>query len=125
MRNMSFAMTIDALLEGRKDVTRRIGWQHLRPGDRLCAVAKAMGLRKGEKLRRLARLRVVSVRRERLADVTSQDVVREGYPNLSANEFIQKLEEALRCSENDEVTRIEFVVEERLEEPERRGNPCP
>lgn len=114
MRNMSFAMTVDALLEGRKDVTRRMGWEFLRPGDRICAVEKAMGLRRGEKLNRLAVLRVTDVRRERLVEITSDDVRREGYPGLSANEFIAKFEKAMRCDENDEVTRIEFVVEELL-----------
>jgi len=53
MRNMSFMLTTGALLEGRKMVTRRLGWWFLKPGDRLCAVERCMGLKAGERVRRL------------------------------------------------------------------------
>lgn len=47
MRIMSFALTEQQLMDGTKTVTRRVGWANLKPGDRLTAVRKAMGLKKG------------------------------------------------------------------------------
>ena len=48
MRNMSFAMTTEAVRNQTKTVTRRFGWWFLKPGDMVQPVEKAMGLRKGE-----------------------------------------------------------------------------
>ena len=45
---ISFSLTTPQFRDGTKDVTRRLGWTFLKPGDRLCAVVKAMGLKKGE-----------------------------------------------------------------------------
>jgi len=67
MRNMSFALTVDQIMEGTKLVTRRLGWLHLKPGDQLRPVRKCMGLRPGEKLDVLRDpITVVGVRREPL-----------------------------------------------------------
>ena len=44
MRNMSFFMTTKQFEDGSKDITRRFGWWNLKPGDRVKAVKKAMGL---------------------------------------------------------------------------------
>lgn len=65
MRNMSFALTTDQFLAGTKTVTRRLGWKFLKPGDRVMACEKCMGLRKGEKIRRLGEIEIVSVKRDR------------------------------------------------------------
>lgn len=65
-RLMSVAYTADAVIERRKTVTRRKGWQFLKPGDRLTLCRKVQGRRKGEPLDRLAEVEVVSVRREQL-----------------------------------------------------------
>lgn len=86
MRNMSFALTTSQILEGSKDVTRRLGWLQLKPGDLIRPVRKCMGLRPGEKIQPLRDpLRVVSVRRERLDLMTTDieygfdEVRREGF----------------------------------------------
>ena len=50
MRLMSFSETTDQIRARTKTVTRRDGWDNLRPGERLWAVEKAMGLRKGQKV---------------------------------------------------------------------------
>lgn len=113
MRIMSFAMTVEALLGGYKDVTRRLGWLHLKPGDRVRAVRKAMGLRLGEKVEQLAIIRIVSVSRERLDTITPAEVAREGWPGHAPSEFVELFQSAYRCAPDVEVTRIEFVVEER------------
>ena len=54
---MSFMLTTNQIIDETKDVTRRNGWENLKPGDRLRAVEKAMGLKKGEKQRLLRDLR--------------------------------------------------------------------
>lgn len=86
MRNISFSLTTPQFIDGTKDVTRRFGWWFLRPGDRLCAVEKAMGLKKGEKMNRLGVIEIVSTRGEPLDTMTKnldygfEEVRREGYP---------------------------------------------
>ena len=65
-RLMSCAMTTQAVIERRKNVTRRKGWTFLKPGDRLTLCEKVMGRKKGEPLVRLAEVEVVDVRREPL-----------------------------------------------------------
>jgi hypothetical protein len=67
MRNMSFALTTNQIMEGEKTVTRRLGWLHLKPGQQVRPVRKCMGLRPGEKLDVLRDpLTIVGVRREPL-----------------------------------------------------------
>lgn len=66
MRNMSFALTTKQIRARTKTVTRRLGWQFLKPGDLVRAVVKAQGLKKGEKVEPLGVLRIVGVRVEPL-----------------------------------------------------------
>lgn len=107
-RNISFSMTKQQFLDGSKDVTRRMGWLHLQGGDVLCAVEKAMGLKKGEKINRFGLIRVVQANREPLKAITQEDVVREGFPHWSTDEFIKFFCKGHGCRPEDEVTRIEF-----------------
>ncbi len=67
---MSFALTEPQLMDGSKTVTRRTGWQNLKPGTRLLAVRKAMGLKAGEKVQPLCEIEITSVRRERIDVIT-------------------------------------------------------
>jgi hypothetical protein len=53
MRNISFSLTEEQFLDGSKDITRRLGWANLKPGDRLMGCRKCMGLRPGESIVRL------------------------------------------------------------------------
>lgn len=89
MRRMSFALTTEQVLARTKTVTRRLAhtWAALKPGDLLLAVDKSMGLKKGEKSRVLAVVRVTDVRVEPLADITAEDVAREGFPRWTPDEF--------------------------------------
>lgn len=119
MRNMSFMLTVGPIRARQKIVTRRLGWLGLKPGDQIRAVEKAMGLKKGEKVTELAILKVVDVRRERLARM-SEDVDygfaecrKEGFgdhPRLSWPssfvEFFCATHQA--CTPETVVTRIEF-----------------
>lgn len=113
-RNISFAITTEQFLNRTKDVTRRLGWKFLNPGDLLMGCKKCMGFKKGEKIERLGLIQVVSVRREDLSDLTfdpiygRQEMVREGFPNMSPNEFIAMFSKHNKCGQHTEITRIEF-----------------
>jgi hypothetical protein len=79
---MSCAITIDAVRERRKTVTRRHvdTWQTLKPGDRLTLVEKAMGLRKGERHVVLAEVEVVSNEVVGLlGSLNADEIAREGF----------------------------------------------
>ena len=107
-RNISFALTTPQFLDGSKDVTRRLGWWTLKPGTVLCAVEKGMGLKKGEKVKRLGLIEVVSARTEPLCDITDEDVVREGFPGWTARDFTDFFCRESGCKYNEQVRRIEF-----------------
>lgn len=71
MRNMSFSITTKQMYAGTKDVTRRLGWWNLKVGDVVMAVEKGMGLKKGEKVKRIYPIEIVSVSREPLQYITA------------------------------------------------------
>lgn len=73
MRNMSFMLTTQQMYDRTKDVTRRIGWWNLKPGDAVMAVEKGMGLKKGEKVKRIYPIRILSVGTEFLHTLIEQD----------------------------------------------------
>lgn len=112
-----------------KDVTRRLGWTNLKVGERLQACEKCMGRKKGEPLVRICVVEVVSVRREPLNyllglpyadDVTERarhgyreygfkEVIREGFPELSPEQFVDFFCRTHKgCTLDTTVTRIEF-----------------
>lgn len=114
-RHMSFALTERQLMDGSKTVTRRMGWRTLTAGDEVIAVRKAMGLRKGERVHRLARLHIISVRRDPLMVITSGDCRREGFPDMTPDEFIAFFcRTHAGCTAETIVARIEFEIVERL-----------
>jgi hypothetical protein len=102
MRLMSFALTTAQLLDGSKTVTRRVGWENLVPGQRIKAVKKAMGLKKGEAPEVLAEIEVVSVRRERLDAIDQADCVAEGFPHLNTDEFVDMFCKHMKVINADE-----------------------
>jgi len=107
-RNMSFFMTTEQIKNRTKTVTRRLGWKFLKPGDVVWAVEKAQGLKKGEKINRLCKLRIVSVRRERIDDMEQPECALEGLPDMFVEEFIQWFTCEMGIHVWEEVTRIEF-----------------
>lgn len=119
MRNISFALTEPQFLDGSKDVTRRVGWLHLKPGDRLMGVRKAMGLKPGEQIVRLGAIEVVSVRREPLramiddVDYGFEECRREGFGPPSRYQWPSAFVDFFcgshkGCTPETMVTRIEF-----------------
>jgi hypothetical protein len=84
-RNISFAMTTEQFKARTKTVTRRLGWANLGPGDVLMGCRKCMGLKPGQKIERLGKIRVKSVRREKLRAMT--DDVDYGFRECRAEGF--------------------------------------
>ncbi len=109
MKRISFMLTPRQLLDGSKDVTRRLGWKTLKPGDRLLAVSKCMGLKPGEKAEVYGPIEVISVRREPLWQCDSHEARREGFPEMSWGQFVEFFCRTHKgCTPETEVTRIEF-----------------
>ncbi len=129
-RNISFSLTTPQFLDGSKDVTRRMGWMNIKAGDVLQAVEKAMGLKKGEKIKPLGLIRVVSVRRERLRDMMDRDdgygfdeAKREGFPHCSPPLFVDffcKIHKG--CIPGSIITRIEFERVKATAEPQEKAD---
>ena len=91
-RRLSCSMTIDAVRDRSKTVTRRHvdTWKNLQPGDRLTLIEKGMGLPKGTKQVVLAEVEVVDVAVESLHDIRDDwdGTKREGLGHMTADEFI-------------------------------------
>jgi len=107
-RHMSFTLTKEQIRNHTKDVTRRRGWWFLEPGDEIVAVEQIMGLRRGEKVAPLCKIRVISTRPEPLNAITPAEVEREGFPKLSPEQLIELYCQHMRCPSTEEVNRIEF-----------------
>jgi hypothetical protein len=115
VRHMSFALTTPQMRARTKTVTRRLGsWLNLKPGTLLLAVEKSQGLRKGEKVRPIGVIRVVSVKQESLGDLVGTDygdaeAVREGFPEHSGEQFVEMFQQRNGSGPGlPVVTRIEF-----------------
>jgi hypothetical protein len=108
-RYMSFALTTEQVADKTKTVTRRFGWWFLKPGDLVQPVEKAMGLKPGEKVRRIGGLiRIVSTRREPLNAIDDADCSKEGFPSLKPIGFVAMMRGHYGCEYTDEINRIEF-----------------
>lgn len=109
MRNMSFMLTTPQMREETKDVTRRLGWWDLKAGDVVMAVEKGMGLKKGEKVKKIYPIQIISAYPEPLHYITAAEVVREGFPHFSIRDFITMFMKSHKgCKPETMVNRIEF-----------------
>jgi hypothetical protein len=115
MRAISFALTTPQFLDGSKTVTRRMGWRNLKPGDRLIACEKSMGLGKGGKRKDIGVIEVISFNREQLGRMIYErkwgqiECIREGFPNMTPEQFVAFFCASHKgCNAWSEVTRIEF-----------------
>lgn len=123
MRNMSFMLTTEQIKNRTKTVTRRVGWKFIKVGNLIQAIEKGQGLKKGETVKKLAVLRVEGVRVEPLWYMGHDDVIREGFPELSVIGFIDMFCKSHKgCTPETEVTRILFsyVEPHQVAEFERR-----
>ncbi len=101
-------MTTEQFRNRTKTVTRRFGWWFLKPGDVVQGVEKSMGLKKGEKIKPLGLIRIVSTRREPLNAITEADLVLESMPETSPREFVELLCSVKRVPPDEPVNRIEY-----------------
>lgn len=113
MRNISFALTTPQFVAGEKDVTRRLGWEFLKEGDRLMACEKCQGIKKGG-LVRLGEIEVIQVSRQPLNLMVesrswgNKESTREGFPGLSGKQFVEMFCRHMKCDPLTIITRIEF-----------------
>lgn len=120
MRNMAFSMTKAQIRAGTKTVTRRMGWDNLAVGEEFCAIEKGQGLKKGEKIVRMAILRCVSNSRERLFALIErpaygkEEAKREGFPEMDGIDFVNffcrghREPNGDRCTAQSKPSRIGF-----------------
>ena len=108
MRNMSFSMTTRQMKDRTKTVTRRFGWLFLKPGDKVMACIKCMGLKKGEKIERLYPIEILNCRGEALYQITKADCIKEGFPDMSPNDYVWMMKKKFKCDRDKIVNRIEF-----------------
>ena len=115
MRNMSFSKTTAQIRARTKTVTRRLGWGDLKPEDMVCAVEKGQGLKKGEKVKRIAPLRIEGLRPESLLKILEEpdygrrEMILEGFPGRDPVDFVEMF---LEMNEFDytekKINRIQF-----------------
>lgn len=110
-RNMSFSMTTEAARNREKDITRRLGWANLKPGDVVQQVEKAMGLKKGDKVKKIHLIRIVSNEPEMLIDMENHgpdECRREGFPDMTPRQFMDMFCEHNQVTTYSIVNRIVF-----------------
>jgi hypothetical protein len=114
---MSFSMTTEAVRNHTKTVTRRLGWANLEPGTLLWACEKCQGLKKGEKVVKIALIRVLRNDLEPLDamyEYGSYETTREGFPGMGISSFIDMFIRANKLHLNtyspstQVINRIEF-----------------
>lgn len=108
MKRMSFSKTIIPMRAARKWVTTRIGWRNLKPGDRVLAIEKGMGLAKGERQVEIGEIEIISAQPATLADRPESDAMAEGFPGWPWSRFVARYCAAFRCNPQSAPTRIEF-----------------
>jgi hypothetical protein len=105
---MSFMLTKEQIRKKQKTVTRRLGWWFLKPGDVVWACEKCMGLKKGAKVKRICLIQIVDTHPEPLTAITQEECAKEGFPDMTPDQFIKMFCELDRCKPDTIVNRIEF-----------------
>lgn len=105
---MSFALTTQQIINETKTVTRRLGWWFLNRLDMIQAVEKCQGLKKGEKVKRLKTLIILSTYPERLNTITAEEVEKEGFKGKSPEWFIEMFCKHNNCLPDTVVNVIRF-----------------
>ncbi len=80
----------------------------MKPGDIVCGVKKAMGLKAGESIERLGLTRIISTHWEPLDQITADDVIRGGSSAWSPAQFVEMLVSHYKIQPDKPVNRIEF-----------------
>lgn len=106
---ISFSKTEKPFKSGIKTQTRRLGWSTLSGDTYMMGVSKRMGLRKGESPERWGAIYVTNACYERLDDITQKDVIAEGFPEWTPEQFVTFFCDEMRCAPREQVRKIEFV----------------
>ena len=118
MPNMSYFLTTKQFIENKKDVTRRIGWTTLKDSDTYTAVLKSQGLKTGEKITKLGECMCISNAPEQLDEIIRNpyrdgskrsEMEREGFPDMTAEQFVNFFCKHMKVSPKTVVNRIEFM----------------
>lgn len=113
MRNMSFGLTKEQFRARTKTVTRRLGWWVVAPGEIICGVERVMGFKKGEKLVKMGEIEVLESGGEPLRAITKAEVILEGFPDWTPEQFVEFFCRANKVQPTVTVNRILFrYVEE-------------
>lgn len=107
-RNMSFMLTTEQVKNRTKTTTRRLGWWFLKPGDIVNAVEKAMGLKKGEKIKHIWQIRIKGTIPQTLNNIDRIDLRYEGFPDMTPAEFVAMFCKHNKCKPDKVINRIEF-----------------
>lgn len=86
---MSVRETEAQVRDRSKTETRRLGWRFLEPGARLTLCPKVRGRRPGEELERLVEVEVTAVEQQRLWEISQEDVIAEGFPDWTPEQFVE------------------------------------
>ena len=114
MKNISFFLTTQQFKNRTKDVTRRIGWRDVEPGELLQGVLKGQGIPKGGTIQKLGVIQVKEARREPLNKMLEDgpygwlECIREGFPNMEPKGFVDMFCKHNGCKPETEIARIEF-----------------
>lgn len=92
-----------------KTVTRRVGWNNAKVGDRVLAVSKSQGRKRGEQPELFGTIELTEVSREMLSDMDDEDVDREGFPHFTTDDFIDMFCKHMRCDSWTVVNRLAFL----------------
>lgn len=113
---MSCALTIDAVRDRTKTVTRRLAhtWVTLHEGDRLILIEKGQGLPRGHHQTILTEVTVTSVSLEPLDAIDEAEVAREGFPGMTASAFTSfwRKTHGVEPDEGVIVRRIEWTYDD-------------
>ena len=80
----------------------------MKPGDRVRAVEKAQGIKRGEKMVPLGVIEIVSNTKVVLNTIDRAECVREGFSNLAPHEFVSMFCKCMKVEPDKIVNRIEF-----------------
>jgi hypothetical protein len=105
---MSFMLTVPQCRRKEKTVTRRQGWWFLKRGDFVQQVEKGQGLKKGEHVKKIHVIRIVSVQPWPIWAIWPEDVIREGFPGKSTEWFVEMYCRHNRVKPHEPCNRIEF-----------------
>jgi hypothetical protein len=107
-RYISFSANLEPVLNQTKTVTRRLNWKALKPNTVLIAAKKTLGLKKGETIQTICKIQVIRVTREKLNQIQPDDLIKEGHPDWTQQQFIQHFCQIYKIQPDQEITRIEF-----------------